>query len=254
VLLRLTQLSSAALALRGVGVNLFGPNGVRDLQAWLSSSTTSKLRATLSNTPLRMATISSLSRLANVSLAVQSVQSGFNINMCDGRGALKLPALFSQLKTRQLVSLWPAITAGALERQIRLPDPGQVASLNAQKAGLQVVQRATGLNPLDPALPNKLPGLLHSFGTSGACGVVQAAPIHGAQLEGLNRLSSFNSSLEATRNGLGIDLLEKDAGAKLARTIKGLHAQGQPSVGASGDWTEVLRALKRLADIGTAVS
>jgi len=254
VLLSLVQIGSAAVALRAAGLDLFGTHGVRDLQAWLSSPSTSQLRAALGNMPPRMATVNGLARLANVSLVVRSVQKGLNVNMLHGPSALKIPALLAPLKTGQLASLWPAITSGALCAQIGLPDPGHVANLNAHTAGLQVVQSATGLNPLDQRDAAKLFCLLKTLESNGLCRAVQTAPIRGAQLEGLNRLTSSRSSLEATRTGLGIDLLEKDAGPKLARAINGLHEQAQPSLSKSSDWAEVLAALARLAQVGTAAN
>jgi hypothetical protein len=210
--------------------------------------------AALGRVPLQMSTVNGMARLANVSLAAQSVQKGVNVNMLHGPSALKIPALLAPLKSGQLASLWPAIMAGALSTHIKLPDPGHVANLNAQMAGLRVVESATGINPTDPRSAAKLSELLKTLERNGVCRVVQGAPIRGAQLEGLTRLSSAHSSLEATRSGLGIDLLEKDAGAKLARAINGLKTQAQPSLSKSGDWADVLPALARLAQLGTAVA
>jgi hypothetical protein len=49
---------------------------------------------------------------------------------------------------------------------------------------------------------------------------------------------------------MGLDLLEKDAGAKLAGTLKNLDFQGPTP--AKGELAEVLPALSRLAQLGTA--
>lgn len=253
-LLCLPQLGSAALALRGVGINLFSVNGGRELQAWLSSPSTAKLGSALRSLPLRIATVNGLGRLAALSLAVQSVQSGLHIDLRHGPSALKVAPLLGLLQQGELASLWPMIAAGEIGSHIKLPDRGEVTNFNTHQAGFQALQRATGLNPRDPQFNQKLSGLLNCFQNSGACQILQAAPIRGAELEGLNRLSSFHSSRRAAQTGLDIDLLEKEAGAKLARTINCLRAQGEPVAGGKDNWDVVVTALTRVAHLGMALS
>jgi hypothetical protein len=249
---RLTQLGTASLALKGVGVNLFSANGAKDLQRLLSSPSTSRMLSELSSLHIPMSTLNGLTKLANFSQTNQALRV-LGPSLSAAFNAPHNAPVLHQLRNGQLAELWPGIAAGNVGPQIRLPNPGQVASLNAQKAAVKLLSRATGLNSQDPGFSTKLSGVLDSLGTCGACGVVNSNPIRGSQLEGLNRLASCQSSMETIQTGLSIDLMAKDAGTKLARQINVLRAHKQ--IPASGEnWSEVLGALARLAHLGTAIT
>jgi len=250
----LTHLSAASLALNPLGVDLFSATGAKQLQAMLAAPSTGRALAALAKAPVPTATVNRLSKLSKFALADLALRQ-MNKMPFPGRASTGAASPLAQLKTGSLTALWPAIAAGALSPQVKLPDPAQIASLNAEKANLQLLCRATGLDASDPQFPAKLSAKLASFQSGNLCRVLQANPIYEAHFEGASRLASCHSSLAAIRQSeLGVDLFERAAGAKLAQAIPHMPTPGNSPLVGGGEWFDVIPALKRLAELGMAIS
>lgn len=241
------QLGHAADILkRNLNIDLFGRAEGTRLRAFLQSRSTKAAASRLSGAILPSRLLAGLRKLTTAA-SLSHMRKSLGIG-----GHLPVTG---HLASPHLQPLWRGIAEGRLGRFVHLPDPKAIAAWNLRKAAILDLERMTGSSAASPEFGLRVSGLSAAFRANNICEILHGSGIAGSRLQGATQLLSFSSGIDRLRETAGVrDLTEQTGGKSLAKAIQRLVEESGKQPPASGGGSEFVQPLKRLADLGTAVS
>jgi len=256
---RLTSLAGAAESLKqGLGVDLEQPDAAKRLSAALGRLQAAGAFGALQALPFNSTVRGGLRSLMTLTTAVGAMKNGLGIDPLKPKSGGGLSALQAAVAPGGALASIASFVASASEGAspgLQLPSATGISRLAGLQATLKLTRRSLGLDLLRPDAGARLQALTASFAKSGVPEAAAAAPVGPAELKGAAELQAVAGAVASAKEAAGLDLMRKDAGARLDALVAGFKKGGAANAAASLTVpTAILRGLSDLVALGSATA